>query len=394
MRSPLPMTIIALVLLTASSVALSQPPPPKIDLPGKVAGEHRSYWLAPYVFVTEMHVGQSDTETVQWLGENGQVLREITQPQDFIEPGFVLERRPGGTTVHAVNGTWSIDLKEKPGPSGYITSTADSITFIDESHPKEHQIAADVYRDGKLLGTVGPYLDYLGRDVEVGTAGSLALLIWKDQKQSVPQVIGIGTDGREKFHPDCDGPVDSPDPNPDGTGVLVQYNGGTRGDVFAYYDKSGKVSQLDLGHDARLVEWVPGSEKALMETRGDGVLHLHLIDWRHGRQIWQAPDPNPARPEWEGHPIAIDEKYVLIGGLEYLRWENQAETIRRIDALDTKTGKTVATWHPVRATDPGRFLRLGQRLYLVTDLEFSQVDVDAIAAGSKGWEPAEQPHSK
>jgi hypothetical protein len=81
-----------------------------------------------------------------------------------------------------------------------------------------------------------------------------------------------------------------------------------------------------------------------------------------------------------------------------VRWDNQEETIRRIDALDTKTGKTVATWHPIPlyqgASDAGRFVRLGQRLYLVTDSEFSQVDSDAIAAQSKGWKSAEQQDSK
>lgn len=62
----------------------------------------------------------------------------------------------------------------------------------------------------------------------------------------------------------------------------------------------------------------------------DGSLKIQ----RQGKQLWEVRDQNPARPEWEGHPITIDEKFVLIGGLEYLRREVQEQTARRIDAPD------------------------------------------------------------
>ncbi|HEY2589362.1 MAG TPA: hypothetical protein VGI81_26690 [Tepidisphaeraceae bacterium] len=387
------------VCLAVPVAGYGVPPPPRITLPGEAAGEQRSYWLAPYVFVTEMNVGRSRTATVRWMAEDGKVVREITGPQGGIEPGFVLERRPGGDVVHPVNGSWAIDLKEKPGPSGYVTSNEDGSTFVQEFHPKTGEIAADVYRDGKHLATVGPYLDYLGWDAHVGASGSLGLLIWKDQQQSIPKIVGVGADGRERFHADCDGPVYAPDPNPDGTGVLVQSNGGKHADAFAYYDKSGKVSQLDLGHNARLVGWVPGTEQALIETSIGYVFRLHLIDWRQGRQIWEAPDPSPARVSWgAAAPIAVDEKYVLVGGLEYVRWDNQQEPVRRIDALDTKTGRTIATWHPVPlyqgASDVGRFLRLGKRLYLLTDSAFAEVDLNAIESRAKGWKSQDTPESR
>jgi hypothetical protein len=120
-------------------------------------------------------------------------------------------------------------LPPRAGPAGYLTSSEDGRTFVDEFHPKEGEIAVDVYVEGKPVASVGPYIQYQGQDVKVGSNGSLALLIWKDQQKKVAKAVAVGPDGKERFRADCDGPVISPQPALDGTAVLVQTNAGGRG---------------------------------------------------------------------------------------------------------------------------------------------------------------------
>lgn len=87
--------------------------------------------------------------------------------------------------------------------------------------------------------------------------------------------------------------------------------------------------------------------------------------------------------------MAVNEKYVLVGGLEYVKWEDQQEPARRIDALDTRTGKLVASWHAgprgSMSCEVGNFLWLGKSLYLVTESQFAQIDLNAIASRTEGW---------
>src|SRR5262249_29280869 len=141
-----------------------------------------------------------------------------------------------------------------------------SRTFVHQFHPKEGEIAVDVYSAGKLAGTVGPFPQYQGQGVQLGADGSLALLTWKSDKDKTPQVVVAGPDGKERFRADCDGPVISPAPAPDGAGVLVEDNRGRGGRTFTFFTRAGKVSSRNVGPNAGLLTWLPGSTKAVMHT--------------------------------------------------------------------------------------------------------------------------------
>ena len=68
----------------------------------------------------------------------------------------------------------------------------------------------------------------------------------------------------------------------------------------------------------------------------------------------------------------------------------EADPVRCIHALDPKTGQVVARWLPTppnqASHDGGRFLRLGKKLFLVTDEEFAEVNTADIVAKKNGWE--------
>ena len=129
---------------------------------------------------------------------------ELAGPNVDAHVGYVYEYGDGGGVIHAVNGGWKIDLPNKPGPAGYITAT-ERQHVVHEFHPKDGEIAADVYVEGKLTGTVGPFVQYQGQDVQLGADGSLALLAWKDADKKTPQVIGVGPDAKVRFGPTARG---------------------------------------------------------------------------------------------------------------------------------------------------------------------------------------------
>jgi hypothetical protein len=389
---PFPVLTGLWLLLTAPVVTLAWPPPasPR-PLPGDVKGWLTARWLGPYVSATLQRAGTTQLTTVRWLDADGKVLRELSGPRVDAHPAFVYEIGDGGTTVHAVNGDWKIRLPKKDGPAGYLTGTVDSRTFVHEFHPKEGEIAADVYMSGKLAGTVGPFLQYQSQDVHLGLDGSLALLVWKEAEKKTPQIVVAGSDGKIRFRADCDGPVMSPVVAPDGGGVLVQANtGGDSQNTFTYYTGNGRVSSLNVGPNAHFMAWLPGTATALFHTSIGHDYHFHLIDWNKGRRLCDVADPCPARVLGPAPTVAVVKDYLLIGGLEYVAWGDGKEPVRSIYALDARTDHLVARWMPKPlnqpARDPGRFLRLGNKLFLVTDEEFAELALADIAAKKNGWE--------
>jgi hypothetical protein len=349
----------------------------------------RTRWLAPYVSVTTRSIGSGSTTTVQWFTPEGKLARDVAGSNVTAHPGYVYDYGEGKGTIHGVNGDWKIRLPRKPGPAGYITATEDGRTFVHEFHPEEGQVAADVYRDGKLACTLGPFPQYQAQDVHLGADGSLALLAWRE-KEKTAQVVVAGPDARVQFRADCEGPVLSPIPAPEGAGVLVQANaGGQARNTFTYYDRTGKLSSLNVGPNAGFLAWLPGTARALMHTSVGYDYRFHLIDWATGKRVWDVPDPNPARVPGSLPPVAVLKDCVLIGGLKYVPWDVHEVSVRGIDALDPKTGQVVARWSPEplhqQGRDEGRFLNLDGKLFLVTDEEFGVINPDDITAKKNGW---------
>src|SRR4051794_39515065 len=192
----------AWLVLTALAAPAVPPPEPR-NLPGEVKGRVRTRWLAPFVSVTTRSLGPVGTTTVQWFTPDGKLARELAGPNVDAHPGYVYEHGEGKGTIHAVSGGWKIALPKKPGPAGYVTATEDSRTFLHEFHPREGEVAADVYRDGKLAATIGPFLPYQGQDVQLGADGSLALLVWKDEDKKTAQVVVARPDAKVRFRVDC-----------------------------------------------------------------------------------------------------------------------------------------------------------------------------------------------
>jgi hypothetical protein len=377
------------LFLTVVTSIPADPPPPPLTLPGEVKGKVETRWLGPHVSVTRRSIGASRTTSVQWYDPDGKLVRSLDGPHIDDQLGYVSVHDKGTTIIHAVNGNWQLRLPRKAGPAGYITATEDSRTFVHQFHPKEGEIAVDVYVAGKLAGTVGPFLQYQGHGVQLGPDGSVAFLAWKSEKKETPQVVVAGPDGKERFRADCDGPVISPSPAPDGAGVLVEDNSGGRvGRTFAFYTKMGKVSVRNVGPNAGLLIWLPGSTQSVMHTSIGSDYRFHLVDWAAGKQLWEIADPLPARVVGALPAVAVIPDRLLFGGRERMRIGNHDEPVRSLVALDVKTGQVDARWYPMPlrpSPDDGRLLRLGNDLYLLADDEFALIDRGQISAKKGGW---------
>lgn len=154
------------------------PPAPESDLPGQNQRKIETYWLAPYVRVSEGFGGT----WVTWFDETGKVKRQIAT--DGVEPGFV-NIIGKGEIILGVNEDWKITLPPEPphndshyDMSGYITCTPDSRVFIHEFHPKGGMVSLDIYVHGKLVHSAGPFFQHGGDEVNLNNDGSASLLVW------------------------------------------------------------------------------------------------------------------------------------------------------------------------------------------------------------------------
>jgi hypothetical protein len=379
--------ILAAILLNAVGTA-KPPAPAPVTMPGGPVNRLGTRWVAPYVFVTHVRIDQRSLTSVRWFGPDGKLKRELSGPSVEAQPGFAYDYGKGQTVIHAVNGDWQFVLPKKPGSAPYITSTEDSHVFVHQFHPKDGQIAVDLYAAGKWAGTVGPFVQYLGRGVQVADDGSIALVVWKDEAKKVAQVVAAGTDGKIRVKVDCDGLVDAPKAAPDGAGVLVQPNTLEERNTWSYYTAKGKVSTLSLGPNAHLVCWLPGTTKALCSTAIGSTYRFHLIDWATGTRLWATDDPNGARTGTSAPQVIPLGSLLLFAGLEEMDLGGRRERVRSLQAVEVRTSQVVARWHPRplrRFEDGGRFVRLGERLYLVADDEFTEIRLGDIGKQKNGW---------
>ncbi len=382
------------LLVAAGAIAPAKPPPgPPRTLPGALKGRVETRWLAPLVSVTRRTVGvgagagAGATTTVQWLAPNGAPVRELSGANVDAQPGYVLVLGKAGNTVHAVNGDWQFTLAARGEAPGYLTATEDSRTFLHQFHPREGEVAIDVHIAGKRVGTVGPFAQYQGQGVELGADGSFACLTWNDDGAKKPQVVVAGPDGRQRFRVDCDGPAIAPAPAPGGAGVLVRVNDG--GTTFTCYTAAGKGASLELGPNAGLLTWLPGTLKAVMHTSVGPTYRFQLVDWASGKILWEIADPLAPRVVGALPAVATLGDHVLFAGREWRRLGEHEEAVRTLCALDAATGRVTARWQPEPlqpARHDGRFLRLGEELYLVTDDEFAAIAPADIAARANGWQ--------
>lgn len=379
----------SLILLVCLRVADPKPPPPPPKtMPGKLEGKTRSDWLAPFVHRTDLLVGPTRTTIIRWFSKEGRLQREMAGRHLLDQPGHLRDCSVEGVqTILAVNGDWSFALPKDRPTGGYLNSTPDSRTFIHQFEPRAEQIAVDVYIHGKLVNTLGAYPSCGVGGVHLSEEGSFALLIgdgvggWKPDR-----VVVAGADGKVRFETKCKASHCSPIAAPDGRGVLLRHSDGAR-NAFDYYTKEGWSSSIKLLNNAEFCAWLTGSDQALFRHDGPKGIVWSLIDCKTGKTNWQLDDPNTKRDIHLAVDVVSFDGMFLVSGSEF--WDlPKPAPVRRIDALDAKTGKALACWlpSPIRGDTPqGRFLKLEKELYYLTGDEWSCIKAEEIKGKSNGW---------
>ncbi len=339
------------------------PPPPGADLPGDNAGKTRTYWLAPYVRASEGFGGT----TVTWFDQDGRVKRQAAV--NVIEPGFV-DTVGHGETILGVNEDWKISLPPAPtnvgslySMAGYITSTPDSRVFVHEYHPKGGLVSLDFYIHGKLANTVGPFFEYMGREVTLNDDGSASLPIWGNEFKTNAQTVTLDTNGQ----------IMAP-------GVAQSHPG------------------PDLGANPIGVGRIPGTHESLFWTSiGFAANHYHLIDEDTGKQLWEIPCPGGGQPL----AVGLTPKFIVFSvaelyrpgpwrGSEWVFLNNKKDWIHTFYAVNAQNGQTVARWqedYPRRYSDSdfGHFLWLDNNLFYIAPDEFSEINFQDITSKNHGW---------
>jgi hypothetical protein len=293
--------------------------------------------------------------------------------------------------LRGVNEDWEITLSPEPGPAGYFTSTPDSGVFIHEFHPQQGMIGLHIYVHGKPAPVVGPFLQYLGRDVVLNDDGSTGLLIWKDETHTNAQVVVTDTNGVLCWRGDCDAVVDGPIVAPDGAGVLLHPNtGGGDQNTFWWYTAQGKQRSVSISPNPDCIGWIPQSRHSLFETSvGNDSRRFQLIDWDSGRRLWEIPGPGSG--QFLG--VALTPEYIIFAMAELHPSppDNGMEWRRAFHAVKVQDGSLAARWtadsgHRSFNGDRDHFLQLGGRLYYVTAEEVAELKLEDIRAKQHGWE--------
>lgn len=367
----------AAMLLAGAAVALGVLPSAGLagvpflprKLPGRTLGSTETRWLAPYVLLTSHRVGNTGVTSVRWFDADGKVVRELSGPGVDACVGFLTDYRAAESTYYGLYGDWKLVLPKKGIQPGSVKAAGD--TFVRQFHPVEDQVAVDIYAAGKLVGTVGPYLQYKGRNFELAGDGSVTLLTWKSADRKAVQIVAAGPDGKVCLTVDCGEDAESPELAPDGRGMLVMEVTGTKPPVrFAFYDAAGKRSALDVG--GCFQRWVAPPATALFETNVGKQEHRKLVDCTTGRTIWDIPAPVTAYPDWAPSAYPLGDLILFIG--------------KDFAAVDVKTGRIVSRWIPnMPRSSFGWLCKRGEQLFFVTDDEFTELSLADIAAKRNGW---------
>jgi len=363
----------AMALSVLPGTGVAGPPPREMKLPGRRIGTAEARWLAPYVLFTRRRVGEARVKSIRWFDANGNVTRELAGPRVDACVGFVSDYGTAEPTFYGLQSDWKLSFRRKGLESGYNAAAGD--TFIYQFLPQRGQIAVDIYTAGKLVGTVGPYLQYEGRDFSLADDGSVTLLTWKSADRKAVQIVAASADGKLRLTVDCGENVWPTALAPDGRGVLVrEVMGRELPDRTVFYDAAGKRRVLDVGGSFR--RWVSPPATALFET-GPGTREQHtLVDCTTGKTMWDVPGPVTPYPTWATLAYPLGDVILFIG--------------KDFAAVDAKTGRVVSRWVPNKERSSfGWLCKRGEQLFFVTDDEFTELSLADIAAERNGWKAPE-----
>jgi hypothetical protein len=376
----------AIALATVLSVALVAEggEPPDIDawlLPGRAAGTIQSRWVAPYVQETQVRVGDGWVTNVRWFRPDGSVRKE-TRGKGGAESAE-------GGVVHGIRDTWSVQLPQLPlSADSTILRGEDDSTFV-HSWVEGESIRANVYKEGKLISSVGPYPRFRPGGFVLGEDGSMAVLTLKERASTSVRVVVLASEGNPSFEADVGGDARILSVAPCGLGVVLQGNGERYVEnEFTWISKKGTSRTLKIEPNPWICRWVPGTTRAIVIYGLAGWREnsrFRLLDWESGKTIWDVADPaEHICDRMEG--VAIEGDLVLLAGIEDI-----AHTwCRTAQALDLGTGSLVARWSGGGFEEPGlpapRFMRLDGKLWLVADDAFAPFPVEDVRKKTGRWE--------
>ena len=380
-----------LALWFASQTSHAGPPPPWQDLPGEgPLGRVRARWIAPYVQHVETQVADRGVSRVTWYGSDGSVTRDV---EGVVASDFVWVAGEGGTECHATLADWTATLPEvPPGTETYLHAAGPRV-LVRDRWTDAGRVGAEVYVDGRLASTLGPFLRYRADNFETNEDGSLAVLIRATTSSSTPRIQAFAPGGRPTFEADCNGHALIVAVAPEGKGVLVEANEEDGEHVqgrWSWVTKTGYASTLDLRPNPHIVAWVPGKPRALVACSvGDCPATFRLIDFAEGRVVWQADDPAARAAYRSNEQVAIEEGHVLLAGIECTVVDGIGHWQRSVYALELATGKLEASWRSPFTGPPGfsapQFMRTAGGLFLVSDENFARFPMADLASLKNGW---------
>jgi hypothetical protein len=386
--------LLATLLSVSTALAAGVPPPgvpfggpaPRAyNFPPVTRGEHRVVWLGPYTSSDWVQVGQRSQVTVRWYSPDGKVTREIVQPGgqqmfgDYVEKSKVL---------YAVNGPWHFTPMDRKRVNGVIDTSPDA--YLLSYSPKEGVVRADLYWHGELAASVGPFYQYRGNDsLTLGPDGSLSIVAWSGPDRRTPQAIAIARNGEVRVRAAVDQSASSSIPAPGAEGVLVTFD--SREAPYTFMGRDGTRTILPVpGYNFGFYSWIPGTTKALTGTSIGFDAEYQLIECRTGAVLWRLALPK--QPPEVG-PLGVAGPYLIFGGLEFNdTLGGPPGSVRTLYAVDIATGQIIAHWLPASsyAHDWGDYaLRLLARdgtYYLISDREFSALNLEDIKAKRNGWQ--------
>lgn len=349
--------------------------PPDLDtwlLPGRAAGTIQSRWVAPYVQETQVRVGDGWATDVRWFHPDGSILRET-------------HGKSGATdaeagVVRGIRDTWAVRLRG-PWQDSTILRGEDDSTLVHYWNDAD-AIRSDIYKDGILVRSVGPYPRFQGKGFVLGEDGSMAVLTLKEPGSTSVRVVVFAPEGEPSFEAEAGGDAWIVSVAPGGLGVVLRGNAKPYVEnELTWLSKKGTSRTLKIEPNPEMLAWVPGTTREIVTYGLAGTNpRFRLVDWESGTALWDVADPAQQTCSRLGG-VAIEGDLILLAGIE--------DGCRTAQALELGTGSLVARWSGGSFGEPGlpapRFMRLDGKLWLVADDAFAVFPVEDVRKKAGRW---------